>query len=56
MGKNKITAETLVDKCSNDKCVWNEYHFCKIPSIMLNEKGKCIYRSKTVQDKAKSSR
>lgn len=48
MAKNKITAETLVDKCSNENCKYNIKHFCELHSIMLNEQGKCVYVYKVV--------
>lgn len=43
MAKEKLTAETLLDKCSNEDCMYNEKSFCTIHSIMLDEEGKCIY-------------
>ena len=43
MAKEKLTAETLLDKCTNESCVYNEKSFCNLASIMLDEEGKCIY-------------
>jgi hypothetical protein len=46
MAKEKLTDETLIDKCSNESCQYNEKSFCKIHSIMIDEEGKCIYARK----------
>ena len=46
MAKEKLTDETLLDKCSNEECRYNRQHFCSLHSIMLDEDGKCIYSSK----------
>lgn len=43
MAKEKLTDETLLDKCSNESCMYNEKSFCTIHSIMIDEHGKCIY-------------
>ena len=43
MAKEKLTDETLLDKCSNENCMYNEKSFCTIHSIMIDEHGKCIY-------------
>lgn len=46
MAKEKLTDETLLDKCSNEDCDYNSRSFCEMHSIMLDEEGKCIYASK----------
>ena len=43
MAKEKLTDETLLDKCSNDECMYNDKSFCTLHSIMLDENGKCVY-------------
>ena len=43
MAKEKLTDETLLDKCSNEQRKYNDRHFCTLHSIMLNDSGACIY-------------
>lgn len=43
MAKEKLTDETLLDKCSNERCKYNEKSFCTLHSIMLDNNGMCIY-------------
>lgn len=43
MGKQKLTAETLLDKCSNEHCQYNEKSYCHLQAVMIDETGKCIY-------------
>lgn len=43
MAKESITDETLLDRCSNHECIYNEKCFCHLGSIMLDEEGKCVY-------------
>lgn len=43
MAKEKLTDETLLDKCSNSQCKYNEKSFCTLHSIMLDDSGACIY-------------
>lgn len=43
MGKTKLTAETLLDKCSNELCKYNEKSYCHLQTVMIDELGKCVY-------------
>ena len=56
MGKEKVTSETLLDKCTNRVCTYNEDCFCHLPSIMLGDDGKCIYsREENKNEKAEEN-
>lgn len=51
MAKEKLTDETLLDKCSNEDCMYNDKSFCTLHSIMIDDFGKCIYNTKRKDDK-----
>lgn len=53
MAKEKLTDETLLDKCSNSDCYYNEKNFCKLHSIMLDEEGKCVYADSRYKEESK---
>ena len=45
MGKEKVTAETLMGACSTSSCCYNEGNFCTLQEIILDSDGRCIYKS-----------
>ena len=55
MAKEKLTDETLLDKCSNEKCMYNKRNFCLLHNIMLDEEGKCIYNKQGGNENAGES-
>ena len=55
MGKTKVTAETILDKCTVYGCTYNDKGFCHLASIMLGDDGSCIYRKERADGKTQDN-
>lgn len=45
MGKEKFTAETLMNHCNNSNCNYYERGYCHLQEIIIDEDGKCLYNA-----------